>query len=527
MVFRRIVWVTVGCLIGGLLASVGGLVGVDLYTRARLADIVTSLLPQSESQSITLGHVFGELNSLTSPPCSEEGLAAMRALVFRNSFIRDVAYIENRRLICSSGLGTMVHSLPPLRAADFVTASGRSIRRNIELKYAPGVRSTSVDDGRYDILVTPIVYPDYLYSGSIRVSVILTNRKSGATLTISGPALHLDISLLENHRVFVKADTLISVACVSPGNSCIVLSANRASLFLESWSILLLAVIVGAASGGLSMVSMLRMRSRAASLPVQLRRAIRKSEFFLHYQPIFDANTGRVVSAEALIRWTLPNGSSVSPATFIPEAERIGVVNEITRIILREGARDLYELFQRHPTFSVSFNISSLDLTDPRFLEALDKHVVGKGIRPAQIALELTERSSVESAIEIEATHHLHAQGYQIYVDDFGMGYSNISYLNTLSIQKIKLDKSFTDEVCRNSVRGRLVPPILAMAAELGLAVIVEGVEDEDQMLYFRKRGISLMQGWFFAPAMPIEQLSVLLDNADTPFGLAVDPDQA
>ena len=515
--YRRAAWKISACLIGAAMAGALGWVGVEQHARQSLAKLAAATLSQSEIQSVALRDTFGKLTALRMPVCSDNQLDAMRALVFRSTFIRDIAYLSNGRLLCSSELGSLIRSLPLRLVPDFITASGRNIIRNIRLPLAPGVQSTAVVEGHYSILVTPIVYPAYVESPYIKVSVVLINRRTGATLRISGPDPQLAIALLRNKASITKNNTMMAVACISSGNSCIVLDRRLSSLFPNYWPILAFLVLAGSCLGGFTVSFTYLILTRMKSLPVQLQRAIARNELAVHYQPIFDARTGKIVSAEALMRWTMTNGESISPSVFIPVAEKAGLIGEVTRIALRTLTRDLCKTLRQHKAFQVSFNITSDDLGDPLFHAALFENVLSQGIQPSQIALELTERSSTEISVGIEATHRLHSQGYEIYIDDFGTGYSNLSYLNTLAAQKIKLDKSFTDVVGTDSVRARLVPPILTMANELGLEIIAEGVERADQVRYFQSCGVNLMQGWHFARAMPIDELITMIDAAYGP----------
>jgi sensor c-di-GMP phosphodiesterase-like protein len=218
----------------------------------------------------------------------------------------------------------------------------------------------------------------------------------------------------------------------------------------------------------------------------------------LVYQAVYDAASGKIVAAEALMRWSIGKGASIGPDQFIPAAEEGGLVGELTRFALETVGRDFQGMLKAKPEFRISVNIVSDDLDDPLFHEALATHIQARGISPTQIALELTERRAAQVEAAAVILESLRKIGYKIFLDDFGTGYSSISYLSSLSIDAIKLDRSFTNTVDSGSTRARLVPPILEMAKEVGVPVIVEGVETDSQARFFISHQVTLMQGWLF-----------------------------
>jgi sensor c-di-GMP phosphodiesterase-like protein len=274
--------------------------------------------------------------------------------------------------------------------------------------------------------------------------------------------------------------------------------------------------LVYAAIGGLTcglfgfLFSLLYQRSRG--MAQQLRRAIRKDKLRLVYQPIVELATGRIVGAEALVRWTNESGIDVGPNVFVKLAEERGFVGSITRFVLRQAVSDFHETLRTHPTFRLSINVAAADLADPTFLPALDRAIELAGVPANRLVIEITESSTARSPIAIKTIRSLRQRGHAVHIDDFGTGYSNLAYLNDLSVDAIKIDKTFVQAIGTDSVIFAILPQILSIAEALKLEVIVEGVETFLQARYFVDMGKPVLaQGWLFGRPVSAEALQRLL----------------
>ena len=240
----------------------------------------------------------------------------------------------------------------------------------------------------------------------------------------------------------------------------------------------------------------------------QLRRAIANGKLRLVYQPIVNLEDGRIVGAEALSRWTDEDGFPVGPDVFIRLAEERGFIGAITKLVVRNALREMGETLRNHPDFQLSINAAPADLADPGFLPMLDRAVEQAGVSPRRLAIEITERGTVQSQAAMEAIRLLRQKGYSVHIDDFGTGYSSLSYLHDLSIDAIKIDRSFTKAIGTGSVIGSILPQILSIAGALHLGVIVEGIETEEQAGYFASaEGRILGQGWLYGHPVPVDEL--------------------
>jgi diguanylate cyclase (GGDEF)-like protein/PAS domain S-box-containing protein len=231
-----------------------------------------------------------------------------------------------------------------------------------------------------------------------------------------------------------------------------------------------------------------------------LRRAIDRHEFVLHYQPQIRISTGRVIGAEALIRWNHPESGLLYPGKFIPIAEERGLIVPIGSWVIEEASRQA-ALWQRSGRVSVpiAVNVSAVQFRQKDFIEQLDNTVRRHGITPAHLELELTESIVMRDAeATIEILNRLHEIGFQLSIDDFGTGYSSLNYLRRFPVDKIKIDQTF---VADESAKG-IVTAIIGLARNLNLKVIAEGVQTTAQLEMLRAQGCDEIQGFLIGHAV-------------------------
>jgi sensor c-di-GMP phosphodiesterase-like protein len=257
-------------------------------------------------------------------------------------------------------------------------------------------------------------------------------------------------------------------------------------------------------------ISLIYRHSR--SMEQQLRRAIRRDQLRLVYQPIVDLASRRIVGAEALARWTDEDGFAVGPDIFIKIAEERDFVGSITRLVVRHALRDFAATLRANPDFRLSINVAAADLADPQFLPMLDNALKRAEVRAQSVAIEITESSTALYKVAMETIHQLRRRGHSVHIDDFGTGYSSLSYLSDLSVDAIKIDRSFTQAIGTEAVTVAILPQILAMAEALNLQVIVEGIETSLQVDYFTGAALPVLgQGWLFGRPVPAVEFHRLL----------------
>ncbi|MFM2251702.1 MAG: hypothetical protein RJB68_39 [Pseudomonadota bacterium] len=236
----------------------------------------------------------------------------------------------------------------------------------------------------------------------------------------------------------------------------------------------------------------------------KLREAILHNALMLHYQPQVDLKTGLVVGAEALARWNDPQEGMVPPDKFIPIIESTGLLHRFSVWTVARALRDCSAWQTRLPGVSVSINLSADALHDPEVLQTVEQHLMSSGLSPALVVMELTESvllTSPEAALDCMA--RFVALGVKLSIDDYGAGFSSLTYLKQLPAQEMKIDKSFMENLAEGSKDRAIVLSSIELGHDLGLKVLAEGIEDEATCHALRDAGCDLGQGWWFAKAMP------------------------
>ncbi len=246
-----------------------------------------------------------------------------------------------------------------------------------------------------------------------------------------------------------------------------------------------------------------------------LHRALERNEFVLHFQPQLNLKTGVVVGVEALLRWQQPQHGLVSPAYFIPLLEEAGLMPKVGGWVLRMACRQA-KAWQNagHPPLRMAVNLSAQQFRSADLVQIVQSALEDAGLDAEFLELELTESLILESAEQtIAMMHQLKALGVTLSLDDFGTGYSSLSYLRRYPIDRIKIDQSFVRDMMQHPGSAALVRSILAMASNLGLKTIAEGVETKGQHGYLRKQMCQEMQGFLYSRAVPPQDIAHLLSN--------------
>jgi diguanylate cyclase (GGDEF)-like protein/PAS domain S-box-containing protein len=250
-------------------------------------------------------------------------------------------------------------------------------------------------------------------------------------------------------------------------------------------------------------------------LEAELRQAIGGNELRLHYQPIVELVSGRLVGFEALLRWRSARRGALNPGDFLPLAEETGLIIPIDRWVIRHACEQMRRWQDEFPGFDslrISVNITAKQVAQPDFIEYVQNTVKEIGLEPTSLTLEVTESVIMEN-IELASAvfKQLQNLGVWIEIDDFGVGYSSLSYLAHLSINALKVDKSFISMMVKKDSHLKIVQSIVMMAHGLGLKVIAEGLETLEQLEYVRDLGCENGQGFYLARPMPEEDVNQLL----------------
>jgi diguanylate cyclase (GGDEF)-like protein/PAS domain S-box-containing protein len=251
------------------------------------------------------------------------------------------------------------------------------------------------------------------------------------------------------------------------------------------------------------------------SIEEGLRRALERNEFSLQYQPKVNLKTGEITGTEALLRWNRAGQGLVSPAKFIPVAEDCGLILPIGKWVLREACTQARAWLDAGlPPVTVAVNISAMEFRHEHFLEGVFEILKETGLDPKFLELELTESvlmKRVEATGSILKT--LREKGVRVAVDDFGTGYSSLSYLRKFPIDALKIDQSFVRQITTSPAETSIVTAIISMGRSLGLRVIAEGVETQEELAFLQAQQCEEAQGYYFARPLPPERIVKLLEN--------------
>jgi diguanylate cyclase (GGDEF)-like protein len=265
-------------------------------------------------------------------------------------------------------------------------------------------------------------------------------------------------------------------------------------------------------------LSMYEFAWQRLQLETDLRKALQQQELVLYYQPIIDLMTEKMTGVEALVRWMHPEQGLIPPDQFIPIAEETGLILKLGLWALQEACYQLRQ-WQRErvagPAFTLSVNVSAYQFAQSNFVEQLDKILADTQVDPHCLKLEITETvimQNVSSAAEVIAK--LQERAIQLSIDDFGTGYSSLNYLHSFPIDMLKIDRSFTQRLHHKNSSLGLVTAIVQIAKTMGIAIVAEGIETNEQLAQLKLLGCNYGQGYLFAKPLPARELFDFLPMA-------------
>jgi diguanylate cyclase len=254
--------------------------------------------------------------------------------------------------------------------------------------------------------------------------------------------------------------------------------------------------------------------TKKMKLEIGLRKALERDEFKIVYQPQIDVETGGIIGVEALLRWHHPEWGTISPAEFIPIAEETGLILQIGEWVLHGACRQ-NKAWQNagYAPLRMAVNISSRQFQQSDLVERVSRILRETELEPQYLELELTESIIQDSKYAVAKMQQLKEMGIHLSIDDFGTGYSSLSYLKTFPIHTLKIDQSFTRNIYADPKDASLVETIIAMAHNLNLKVIAEGVETEEQLQFLQQKQCNEAQGYYFSRPISAEELVVILQE--------------
>ncbi len=241
-----------------------------------------------------------------------------------------------------------------------------------------------------------------------------------------------------------------------------------------------------------------------------LRNAIEASQFYLQYQPQVDILTGRVVGMEVSIRWRTDDRSLTYPDAFLPEAQNLGLIEEIDRWVMTRALQEVAVLpWWRQQTLTLAFHLSSASLQSPDFIPYLLQTIQAHAVAPERIEFEIVE-SAMSHEVAKGPLAHLRQSGFGVVIDDFGLGSTSLSYLRDSAATRLKIDRAFIADLPANDVIPRA---LVALAKSLRLDIVAEGVESREQAEHLLRLGCDVAQGFYYAPATDLADLQLKYDT--------------
>ena len=255
---------------------------------------------------------------------------------------------------------------------------------------------------------------------------------------------------------------------------------------------------------------------RRQQMESALEHALARDELSVVYQPVVDLATGRIASAEALVRWKHPVFGAVSPDVFIPIAEQTGLIAAIGDWVMEQAIRAAASWRASFGAdISVAVNVSTRQLSDPRLAARINGFLADVGLPSNRLKVEVTESALAEDVAGVRAAlNDLRALGVELCLDDFGTGYSALSYLANYSFDVLKVDRSFVRDVAGNRLSASLADSIIRMAHRLRIKVVAEGVEEERQLSFLKKRGCDFVQGYYFSKPLPAPEIHAFITRS-------------
>jgi EAL domain-containing protein (putative c-di-GMP-specific phosphodiesterase class I) len=251
-------------------------------------------------------------------------------------------------------------------------------------------------------------------------------------------------------------------------------------------------------------------------MSTRLRKAVEQKQWMLHYQPLIDLASGRMLGVEALIRWPEPSGGLVPPGEFIPLAEEMGLIEAIGDWVVEEICRQDAQWRAEGLELELGFNLSPRQLWQPDLVEKMVAPIAIAGVDPSRVTVEITESTAMtEPDRTIEVLAEIHDRGLKLAIDDFGTGYSSLARLKHMPVDILKIDGSFIREVDHDRDSASMVSAMISLAESLGMTPLAEGIETEGEWRFLVDRGCALGQGYFFSRPVPPGDILAMHRRAD------------
>ena len=476
----------------------------DVYDRA--GTYASQVLQRDDNMADEQLAAFDQLKAAGDRfgACSPESRAAMRRLQLEDAYVQAVGHVEGDTIVCSS-IGDNHIPLGPVRVTGRL---GVKDRYDVTLPGAPDVSFTVVELYGYAMVLT--VQDVVTVPHTRDVALGIYSMVNGAVFSSAG---HIDPrwTTLElapgTRRTFRSHGQVVSVATGKKWLTGAVASVSAAGIGKRTDQVAAIFGPIGLLLGAVLAAAIIYLARLQHAIPSMLRRAFRRREFYVEYQPTIELRTGRWCGAEVLVRWLRNGEELVRPDVFLPLIEEHGFGAQLTTRVVELIRDDARELFQAVPGFHLAVNLTPDDLHNSDTVELVNRFLADTSARPGNLAVEATERDLLDPERAGPIVAALRQAGVTVLVDDFGTGYSSLAYLESFDFDGIKIDKTFVDTIGTDAATSHVAFQIVRMGTELGYQLTAEGVEHPGQADRLVQAGVRYGQGWLWAKSMPYSQL--------------------
>lgn len=446
-------------------------------------------------------HATKTASDIAQRGCDQEGQYRLGTEAALQPHLRTIFIYRQDKIWCSSlpGNRVLLTNLPAVPYTRLLLASaGNTVNARPVLLFQTLIAESRIvvtisDQHIRDTLRTPLKDVNYTFMAGNRI------------LGLSGDVTKTRPS--EAHFGHVNSDRYpFAVRYNQPP----IFSTHR--LISQGMGIVIFILLISSLAG----YALERYLNRNTTPEETLRRAIAKGEIVPFYQPVVNGREGTLRGVEVLARWKHPKAGFISPASFIPVAEKSGLIIPLTQGLMDQVVENMNAIASKLPEgFHVGINFSASHITSPTFVEECLKYKARFDRKDLNLVIEVTEREPLHVDEHLVQTlNTLHENGFVIALDDFGTGYSGLSYLHDLHIDYIKIDQSFVARVSMEEDSTRILDCVLDLARKLSLSIVAEGVETKEQVDYLNRNNITFQQGYyFFKPVSFTELIKILLSK--------------
>ncbi|ANB26900.1 EAL domain-containing protein [Alteromonas stellipolaris] len=442
------------------------------------------------------------LNASPYYSCSEDNLNEMRRTLFRSRFVKEIGFFGDGKLLCSTYLGLLKQPIDEA-IPDFVTSLGDAFWINTPLElFDNQSKGTIAKRGRYnavldmDAVIGLNFSQDWALFYKADELFHMAGNASLMPQSAGGGIAKLDTSYFS--LSLIKCDKYYSSTCLS-------VVSDQGRIFNTHKGKLVLFVCVMLMTAALSHMLTFNYLRRRRSLESRISRGLKSGKFYCLYQPFVILKSGEVVGCEVLSRFEDEFGP-IYPDEFIPQVKELGKTWEFTTVMIESAMIALNENKDIPEGFKVSFNLFPSDFMKDELLD-LD-WVLTMNDKNFKLVLEITEDEQLATGSAVKHIKALKSRGFWMAIDDFGVGYSNLSQLKSLKCEFLKIDRSFVMDMEDHSIRSSLIPHIVSIADELRVTLIAEGVENTDQCQELVNMNVEYGQGWLFGKPQTVENLA-------------------